>query len=156
MRIAREVPKLPARKAQRVADLSIRKAMLALSATTALINKLPPADIEKVFAEPNNEIVGAARRTAEHISIMQRNAKIMSDANERGQPPTMVIAAPLLPPRFSPEQIEALQMTEQQIADVIRWLMALHPEIEVQVICDMLNNVYCKIQDGGIAAEAAA
>jgi len=75
MRLAREVPNLDARKAKRVSDLSIRKAMTMVSSTTAIIKKLPP-DVEMVFDAPDSKLVTTATRAQTYNGIRRRQAGV--------------------------------------------------------------------------------
>jgi hypothetical protein len=74
MRLARELPKLTAAKAQRVTDLSLRDALTAVAADTRNIASLPPPAAEQALKEAKADRLRNAvsrQMTAERVKAVQ-------------------------------------------------------------------------------------
>jgi hypothetical protein len=161
MRMAREYKKLVPEHAQRVARLSLRRAMTVLVTETSRINKLPPDAVEEVFEFDDRDLRKAAmraeseqKRAEAHSRSAEIDRKSRASSTEDKE-----LAAPVEPkppkiaaPKFTEQEINTLTGLQSEIEAIISKAMAAHPFCTSDVACEVVNNVYCRLQEERAAA----
>lgn len=152
MRLARELPKLPEKKAQRVAHLSFRDALAELASTSKKLAALPAPDADKVIADARDHTV---KRSVDSAVAEQKkratyahfpNGILMVGEGAAPEPRKVIEgkAEEVSPP---PRRHQLL------IAHILQAVRTYVSEIDAELsageACEALNLAYCDIQDGG-------
>jgi hypothetical protein len=145
MRLFREWPKLPAEKAQRVADLSLRDALSAIATETRNIAALPPPAAEQALKEANNDRLRCA------VSRQQTATRISARPAEPQAYETVVIGRVAPPLEFTSTKWPAWRLgLRYGFMTAVQSTLQHHPELEVADVLEALNDAYVELQENGL------
>lgn len=147
MRLACELPKLPEKKAQRVAHLSFRDAMVELANTSKKLAALPAPAADKAIVDARDhtlkKVIGsavAAEKTAARYTSVPGGVVIIGKDAQISPP---VIDGEVAPPRRH-------QLLVAHILHAVRnYVSEIDSELTAEDACEALNLAYCEVQDGG-------
>jgi hypothetical protein len=146
MRLAREFTKLEPAKAQRVADLSFRDAMAALSTETAGINRLPDTAIDAAveMAEDGNSLKSAVSYEKNQQAVVKaRDASVESAATA----PTMNLITTRPPTQEEKELMAFEDRLQAALWAACREHCANHPSMPQEAVLTAINEIYSAVQD---------
>ena len=153
MRLARQWPKLGA-NSQRVANFSLREAIATISQRTTIIAKLPEPIVAKALDEPTDAATFGAIKQADNYAkflAAQKVREAMKAKSRTDIPPPAPMPAPSLEQIVRTEALNGLAHdVEQAIAtSIIKIKVGYgHGLISADHVCEVLNSIYCRIQDG--------
>jgi hypothetical protein len=146
MRLARELPKLPTAKAQRVADLSLRDAISAVATDSRNIAALPPPAADQALKEAKNDRLRCA------VSRQQTAERSRARPAEPPTYETVVVGRVGPPPELTSPDWPAWRLgLRYGFMDCVRTALRQHPELFAADILEALNDVYCEIQENGLS-----
>jgi hypothetical protein len=147
MRLARELPKLPTAKAQRVADLSLRDAISAVATDIRNIAALPPPAAEQALKEAKLD------RLRNAVSRQQTAERIRARPAEPQVYETVLVGQVGPPPEFASHEWPAWRLClRYSLMTSLLSSLRLNPEITANDACETLNDVYVWLQENGLQA----
>jgi hypothetical protein len=145
MRLARELPKLPTAKAQRVADLSLRDAISAVATDSRNIAALPPPAADQALKEAKNERLRCA------VSRQQTAARISAQPAEPQVYETVFVGRVEPPPEFTSTNWPAWRLgLRYGFLTSVQETSRHSPELTAADVLEALNDVYVELQENGL------